>query len=435
MPAIYKRPGSRTWWTRFKVNGRRIRCSTGEADEPRARTKAAAIESEARRNARQRGPAPIGGGPLIVELATADIESARARGVSAGTIETNTVHWRAIRWAEAFGGGHGRAGIVSHASLKAYAIERREAGARGQTIRRELSMLRRALIDARNRGEIVNIPDPWPKIRSDAPHPTRRGREIPPHLVAKFLAELPDDGLRDTYAFALLTGLRAEEIHRLCLSWVEATPPGSPVPAMVRAPAYGTKTRREREVGLLPEALEILRRRPQDDLDSPVFPAFDRRATVRAAAKRAGIAFVPTLRDCRTTHASVAAYSTGDAKAVQAALGHSNLKTTDGYMRSTLSRTLSVPVAVAAALGVGGATGEGGTGSGTKSDAADSSAASGAWDWTRTSTVLPTNPSTERARGVSCSCCARRCALLQHLPSEPEGEGAQEGAQRKRAVA
>lgn len=443
--SLYKRPGSRHWWTRFKVRGRSIRRSTGTEDQSEARQAAAAIEAEARRAAGRGGSVPTGGGPLIAELATADIAAAQARGVTAQTVETLTIHWRAIRWAEAFGGGHGRAGVITTAALQAYATERRSTGTRGQTIRKELSYLRRALVAARGRGERISIPEPWPVVRSDAPHPSRRGREIPPERLAPFLRELPDDGLRDTYAIALLTGLRAEEIHRLTLAWVEPAPAGAPVAGVLRVPAHGSKTRRARVVGLPEPALAILQRRPQESIDTPAFPRFDRRETVLAAAKRAGLAFAPTLRDCRTTHASLAAYLTGDARAVQAAMGHTDLKTTDGYMRSTLLRTLAVSAAVAGAVGGTAGVNQDTRVSGRAKRARKTKApgspelSNGAWDWTRTSMSYDTNPSSERGVGIACSCCALSCAEARHLSSEPEPGVSQGGAQpvpaRKRGAA
>lgn len=439
--ALYRRPGSRHWWTRIKVRGKTIRRTTGTEDQSEARAKAAEIEAAERKAAGSSRPAPTGGGPLIAELATADIEAAKARGVASATVDTLTIHWRALRWSDAFGGGHGRAGVVTRASLQAYALERRATGTRGQTIRRELRYLRRALVAARERGESVPVIEPWPTVRSDAPHPTRRGREIPPHLVSRFVAELPADGLREVYAFALLTGLRAEEIHRLTLAWVEGAPAGAPLPGVLHVPAHGAKTRRSRVVGLTESALAILQRLGTSDLDAPVFARQDRRVTVRLAAKRAGMAFAPTLRDCRTTHASLAAYTTGDAKAVQAALGHTDLGTTNGYMRSTLLRTLGVAASVEAIVtgGVTVSTRGGGTAvSPAKTEAADFSAASdtsiGARDWTRTSMSYDTNPSRDRERGVSCSCCASRCAVLRHLPASGDGGVSQGVAQRKGAA-
>jgi integrase len=59
-----------------------------------------------------------------------------------------------------------------------------------------------------------------------------------------------------------------------------------------------------------------------------------------------------TLRDLRHCYATYSAQGTGDAAATQAALGHTELATTQRYLTATLSRTAGESVAVANAMGL-----------------------------------------------------------------------------------
>jgi integrase len=104
-------------------------------------------------------------------------------------------------------------------------------------------------------------------------------------------------------------------------------------------------------VGLCDEAPAILRRRCENGVAA--FPSGSHRThrTARLlAAQRAGWPSGISLRDLRHTHATLAAHALGDAKAVQAALGHSDLRTTDRYLSSTIARTTATASAVAEAL-------------------------------------------------------------------------------------
>jgi integrase len=104
-------------------------------------------------------------------------------------------------------------------------------------------------------------------------------------------------------------------------------------------------------VGVTSEAYAILKRRCASG--GRAFAHSDHRTHRTArnlAAKRAGWPTGITLRDLRHTHATLAAHATGDAKAVQSALGHSDLRTTERYLSSTINRTTATAAAVAEVL-------------------------------------------------------------------------------------
>lgn len=393
---LYRRPNSQAWWVRFKVRGTTIRRSTGTADRSAARTRAAQIEAEERGGTGTRHSAALGGGPFLDELATEDLKDARTRGLADITVNTTARHWKAVLYSNALGGA--RTSAVTKERLTEFVAERRAAGVRGQTIRKELTYLKRAMKRAR-----APIPEDWPSMRTDPKHATRTGREIPPHLLRAFLLALPLE-LRDVFGLALMTGMRSEEIYRLSPEWLERAPAGSTVPFYIRLPASGTKTRTERVVGCTEPVAAII----QNAIDagrSPLFVRSNRRDAIRTAAKAAGLAFKPTLRDCRTTHGSLGAYLTGDAKAVQNALGHNDLKMTNGYMRSTLDRTASVALAVAGAVyPVEGVTPQG-------AHARQHPAEPEGY-------VDPNSITLHRRRWICCESCAVSCSEKRHLASE-----------------
>ena len=152
----------------------------------------------------------------------------------------------------------------------------------------------------------------------------------------------------------VLTGLRATEARRLTWRWVEAAPPGLGLPAVLRVPAEAAKGRRERVVGLVPAALELLEaaRRGRGD-EEALMPGSHRRAFA-TAARRVGYSRTITLRDLRHCHATWAARGTGDAAAAQAALGHADLAVTQRYLTASLEGVAGAAVAVADLLAVSG---------------------------------------------------------------------------------
>jgi integrase len=282
----------------------------------------------------------------VSELAGEDVTRALAMGADPAT-RGQTLKWM---WAQLLKHlGDLDVGAVDYDLVLDYIGKRRAAGAKGQTIRREVQALKRGLVMAERRGWIGRAPGHWPAIKSDAPDEKQRGKLHPIESIRLMLGELAPE-VRDEVTFVALTGLRAAEVKRVRYAWAEPLPSSSPVPAVLRIPAAASKTRQERIVGLSQEALDILERRfaakPEAEL---VFSQENHKKALRDACKRAGVARI-TLRDLRHTYATLALHRTGDAVAVQAALGHNDLRTTQRYLSSTVERTVSAGASVAAAL-------------------------------------------------------------------------------------
>lgn len=237
--------------------------------------------------------------------------------------------------------------VVAHR----YASSRKSVdGARNQTIRRELTALRRGLKLAIRHGATFRMPQDWPELEADDINEQQAGKVHPLPIVAEWLASLADDA-RDEAWFAMLTGLRATEIKRVMPSWIVAAPSQSGVTAILQLPASGTKTRRARVVGLTEAAVGILERRASTITEGqPIFSQGSHATSYRAAARRIDYNKRITLRDLRATYASLAMANGADPIAVQAALGHSQLATTQRYLKTTLARTITASTAVAAAL-------------------------------------------------------------------------------------
>lgn len=343
MSLTRKKPGD-VWLIRFKHRGQRVTKSTGETD----RRKAEAAGRQAR--AKYEAEYGQGGRRLFVsvsELGGEDVERALAAGASPET-QIKTLDWI---WAALIRHlGDVDVNKVTYDAVLDYVGRRREEGARGQTIRREVQALKRGINIAERRGWVPTTHRQWPKIKSDPPDPKQRGKLVHPDSIRLVLGELDEDA-RDEVMFIALTGLRFAETKRVEASWVEPMPEGSAVPAVLRIPAASAKTRRERIVGLSREAVDLLARRAAKS-DGLLFSQENHKKALRDACKRAGVPRFH-LRDLRHTYATLALQRTGDAVAVQAALGHTDLRTTQRYLSSTVARTVSAGASVSEALGLG----------------------------------------------------------------------------------
>ena len=154
--------------------------------------------------------------------------------------------------------------------------------------------------------------------RVNAPNEKQKGQYHSPDIVAAWLNELPQDA-RDEAEFSALTGLRATEVKRVRSHWVEKPHEDVGVPAILRVPAASSKTRKERIVGLVPEAHEILKRLMTASPGSgPLFSQSEHKKARIGAAKRIGYNRIIKLRDLRTTYLTIGAQGTGDAAAAQA---------------------------------------------------------------------------------------------------------------------
>ena len=274
------------------------------------------------------------------------MSAAQARGVGARQLQSIEACWGHLCRVL---GPDTDPSAVTYDRVTSYVATRRGEGVRGQSIRKETQALKRGLKIARRRGSLPELPVEWPVVRSDPPRKWQRGKLHPPELILRWLAALEADHpeAHRQAQVALRTGLRAEELRALSWEWVEPAPEGAGVPALLRVPAEAAKTRRERIVGLPAACLGFLSAAhgAQEAWDAPLFAANHRKA-FDAARKVVGYRKTITLRDLRHCHATWAAQGTGDAAAAQAALGHTDLRTTQRYLSTTISRTASAAVAV-----------------------------------------------------------------------------------------
>lgn len=344
--SIYEHKKSRVYWCRFWHNGKEYRRSTGETDRRRAEAAERRIRTEVEDSATVTVESKRSGIKLA-DLAGLDIERAIAGGThQEKVIASIKLHWRHVLQIV----GDVPPSDVTYQVAQRYIVSRRNEGARAQTIKRELGALYRGLKIAVRNNWLRYMPRDWPRLKADAPDAKKKGKLHPPEIIAAWLNELTPDA-RDEAEFVALTGLRATEVKRVRATWVEPAPKGSLCPALLRLPASDTKTRKERVVGLPKSALEIIRRRLQQDPNCEfVFSQSEHKKTHYGAARRIGYDKRITLRDLRHTYATLGLHATGDATAVQAALGHADLATTQRYLSSTLQRTAAVGAAIEALI-------------------------------------------------------------------------------------
>jgi len=331
------------YWTKFDHRGRTHRLSTG------ARTRAESLRTEKLLKAqivRQEGPTLPAGRPrsvpgLLRDIAGEHLESIRGKGRAAPYVASVEIGWRHLL---RHFGEDAFAADVTHDRIAAYEIRRRAEGVRGQSIRRELWQLRWALRSAARKGWIDSLPE-FPAVDRDPPHPSRRGRLIPREIVQAILGAL-DAEARDRVVIAALTGLRATEMQRLTGGWLE----GERGAKVIRVPGPSAKNRRERVVPCPAIAAEILdRRRKMLGPRTPLFPVLSHRTQLRRVCRDLGVERIH-MRDLRATFASEAMRASGDAAAVQAILGHHDLRMTQVYQRSTIQRLQDASAGVERAL-------------------------------------------------------------------------------------
>ena len=350
---LYRRDGSSAWWYDFTVSGQRERWSCGTGD----RAGAERIAREAREKAiRAAGRPGRGKGVDLALLGGLDYERAQKKGVSAAQQKSVLDLWRSI--CETLGSSL-EASAVDYELAEDYIARRRAAGRLGKTIRLELQALKRGLRIAARKKLIDVAPSDWPQIRSDPPG-KRRGKVHPIPVILRWLEALDQvprsAGARAQAELVIRTGLRAHEVRALTWAWVEPGLVGvleeadPSIVATLRPPAEACKDREERVIGLTAETLTLLEAaRRERGWDAPLFPGVHLRAFT-AARKLIGYAKTITLRDLRHMHGTLAAWLTKDARAAQAALGHSSLETTQLYLSSSLERTTAAAAAVGQAL-------------------------------------------------------------------------------------
>ena len=328
--ALHKR--GKVYWCYFTQNGKRIQQSTGEssrraaesfekrlrtayAEEPKHAEPSGAKRTEEKQQRR------------LSEARDADLDRAVAAGGTASYVNKGLgAYWRNLVRIL----GDVRLDKIDTDAVTAYVEKRLAENVRRQTIRRELTALKRA---------VDGNPIKWPKLRADPKDEKLAGKARDPEILRRLLEELSPD-CQAQVQFALATGLRSEELKRVRLSWVKGD--------LLHMPAPATKSRRARTVALTPETLAVLRRAAAKHGDAPwAKRAFHK--SLKTASERIGVYPHVSLRDLRHTFATEALKGSGDLAAVMAVMGHSNLSTASLYQHSSEARARTV-AAVAATI-------------------------------------------------------------------------------------
>lgn len=348
---LYQRPenGAAIWWYDFRAGGRRHRRSTGTDDRGQAESTAFRARETALQEAGRPGR---GEGVDLALLGGLDVERGAAKGIGASqrqSLEDSWAHLCRIL------GAQRDPATVDYDLVEGYIRQRREEGMRGQSIQKEVQCLKRGLRQCKRKRWISELPE-LPQIRHDPKNKAQAGKLHAPAILMRWLDALDHveraDGARAQAELVLRTGLRAEEVRRLTVDWIEPAPPDLlDVVAMLHVPADKAKNRKERMVGLTAQGLALIEYEAAASPSPTPFAGLHRRAFISAAAAvdyldQAGKPKVITLRDLRHTHSTLGAWGTGDAAGVQSALGHSDLATTQRYLSATLGRTAAAAVAV-----------------------------------------------------------------------------------------
>lgn len=341
---LERRPDSQVWQIRFEVRGHRVRQSSGTT----SRRKAEAIERELRAYYERTIPArPKGRAGDLATLAALDLDRAEADGATEKQLSAIEYAWGAIT---RHLGASSPATVITFEAVEQYIKSRKGDGVTGQTIRKERQRIRWAAGIAHRKGWLPVVPQVWPRIRDDEKDQAQAGKLHDLRTLRAWFRRLRK--IRPAaYAEArviVLTGLRAEEAARLSWSWIEGTASGY----VLHVPSWASKTRTDRQVGLGREAYYLIRSLAAGKAaDTPALGKRYWRKPRERARQAIGYSRPVTLRDLRHTFLTLGLEATGDATATQAAAGHSDLKTTQRYLHSTLERARAVSLGVELGLG------------------------------------------------------------------------------------
>ena len=355
---LYRRTPTGPWYFEVEYGGTRFRESTFERDR-----------REATRVARQRCLEIQAGEPdfrkrrreaRLVDLLAKELAEAEARGRATGTRNAlASYHSRLLD----FFGRDGTLADVTYESVVEFEAWRKEPRVvergedlpprvfkpvRGQSIREEVACLKRAFVRAKRLKLVRTVPGPedWPEIESGPVDERRKGKLIPLPVLAAILNALDED-VRDELQFAVLTGLRKEELPEVRWSWLEKRRGAS----NLVVPEASRKAGASYVVPLPPDAAKILTERHmrhRDDDGAELFPRRDWRKRIAKAVEAAGARHIH-YRDLRTTYGRLMEKH-GGAVVARDGLGHQELDTTSIYMGATLEDRRAASTAIAAEL-------------------------------------------------------------------------------------
>ena len=325
--SVGNKPDKRTgkWIVQFRIAGCKFRRSTGCTDKAEAKTAAAAIYGQELRRAQN----PIATlDPTLAELFDIWLEAMRD---TLSPDYWNTQHDQAIAFAARFAS----VSDVTDAAIRRYHKERLKEVTRS-TVCHEMTPLNQCLEWAFSEG-LIDHP-----VRVFAPHKSAKGTRklntqhatLTDEQAETLIAALPErtsrsNPLRDVFAFAWDTGLRAGSIWRLeaGVHFRRGRDYLTLTPDIV-------KTREALEVPLTARAYAILDKHAPDI--GPIFKKWDYRTAIDLHARKLGFGKVH-LRAMR--HSAVTdgqRKAKGDRMAAKALAGHKNISTTDRYTHSNL---------------------------------------------------------------------------------------------------
>jgi integrase len=340
--------GASSVWARFQFAGREYRKCLGGV----TKTEALRLERAARAEVEGAGPASTSRHSLA-DLEEALLADVRRDVVRAERVEDYRGLLRPV--ARILGADVGADVLALTATAVRYMNARLDEGVGGQTVRRELGALARAL---RVSGYAVG--GDWPngvrekKLRRKDTEQSlaQRGHRVELEDLGPFWAALHAAGeheAADLSQVALLTGLRSTELRRVRMEWVREAPAGYATPFVLDLPAHAAKTRRARTVGVSALCRALLARNAEGGGET-VFSDRDYTRVYQRAARACGLEQSPHLRTMRHAFGTTGARDTGDVKATSAALGHGDVKTTALYLHAADEHAVAVAGAVDAAL-------------------------------------------------------------------------------------
>ena len=251
------------------------------------------------------------------------------------------------------------AASLTASQLEGYCAARRSDGVGAPAVNRELRVLRRALSLAVEDGALEQAP-PVRLLREDRKQP----RTLTPEQARTALQKAPAP-LAPILTMCALTGWRQGELRALSWSMVNLDAGTAALRANPACDNYeGPKNRAERVVHLSPQAVALLRdqarRVKEKSPDAPVFPAerggyWNRNVLIRRTRDHLiALGFyskgLKPLHGFRALFINSALRAGASVQDVADCVGHSNTRTTLGYLTSDADAQRRTGAVVAAAI-------------------------------------------------------------------------------------
>lgn len=265
------------------------------------------------------GAAPVGYAS-VREYADQEIDRARARGCEANTVRWTYEHpW--VHLCAAFP----TVELITNETVATYYYARLKAGHRHVSVKRDIPYLRGAAKWGRRLHPELEIVD-WevPRKKKGGDKGNQAGEPKPVEVVRRWFAALKPERQAQA-ALLMCSGIRLGEMAKVKPEWIEPVA-GSHV-SLLRLPAWATKDRRARAIGLPRNVAALVREH---------FPtAANPRKHFNTVAKAVGYGDTISPRDLR--HTLKVQVSRHEPIAVQLVMGHRHLEGTAGDMYQHLT--------------------------------------------------------------------------------------------------